>query len=77
MVEKWEERDTLLQSDQELEVIANLPPNRQSVASEGEERRLGVMTIPSLDDEAIAPRGEGGWDESFAIPSYVSVRVER
>ncbi|MBR0457882.1 MAG: hypothetical protein IJJ26_01475 [Victivallales bacterium] len=25
------------------EVIAKLPPNRQNVASEGEERRLGVV----------------------------------
>ena len=52
------------------EVIAKLPPNRQNAASEGEERKRGVVTTPSLSDEAIAPRREGGWDESFAIASH-------
>jgi len=28
-----------------------------------------VVTTPDLGDEAIAPRREGGWDESFAIAS--------
>ena len=55
------------------EVIAKLPPNRQSAAGEGEERKRGVGTTLSLGDEAIAPRREGGWDESFAIASNVSV----
>ena len=51
------------------EVIAKLPPNRQNAASEGEERKRGVVTTLSLSDEAIAPRREDGWDESFAITS--------
>ena len=51
------------------DVIAKQPPNLQKAASEGEERRLGVVTTPGLSDEVIAPRREGGWDESFAIPS--------
>ena len=54
-----------------VEVIAKLPPKRQNAASEGEERKRGVVTTPSLSDEAIAPRREGGWDESFAITSFL------
>ena len=51
------------------EVIAKLPPGRQDAAGDGEERRRGVVTTLNLCDEAIAPRREGGWDESFAIAS--------
>ena len=51
------------------EVIAKLPINRQDAASEGEERKRSVVTTLSLSDEALAPRREGGWDESFAITS--------
>ncbi|MBR0459553.1 MAG: hypothetical protein IJJ26_09975 [Victivallales bacterium] len=51
------------------EVIAKLPLNRQNVASEGEERKRSVVTTLSLSDDTIAPRREGGRDESFAIPS--------
>ena len=51
------------------EVVAKLPPNRQNTASKGEERKRGVVTTPSLSDEAIAPLRKGGWDESFAITS--------
>ncbi len=51
------------------EVIAKLPANRQNAASEGEERKRGVVTTLSLSDEDIAPRREGGLDESFAIAS--------
>ncbi|MBQ6471813.1 MAG: hypothetical protein IJJ33_07510, partial [Victivallales bacterium] len=54
------------------EAIATLSPNRQNAASEGEERKRGVVTTPSPGDEAIAPRRDGGWDESFAIASKVS-----
>ena len=53
------------------EAIAKLPPNRQNAASEGEERKRSVVTTLSLSDEAIAPRREGGWDESFAIDSFI------
>ena len=53
------------------EVIAKLPSNCQNAASEGEERKRSVVTTLSLSDEAIAPRREGGWDESFAITSEV------
>ncbi|MBR0459827.1 MAG: hypothetical protein IJJ26_11375 [Victivallales bacterium] len=50
------------------EGIAKLPSNRQNAASEDEERKRSVVTTLSLSNEAIAPRREGGWDESFAIP---------
>ena len=56
------------------EAIAKLPTNRQNAASEGEERKRSVVTTLSLGDEAIAPRREGGWDESFAITSNVIPR---
>ncbi|MBQ6471309.1 MAG: hypothetical protein IJJ33_04955 [Victivallales bacterium] len=55
-----------------IEVIANPPPNRQDAAGEGEKRKRGVVSTPSLGDEAIAPRREGSWDESFAIASIDS-----
>ena len=29
---------------------------------------LSVVTMPGLNDEAIAQRSEGGSDESFSIP---------
>ncbi|MBQ6470832.1 MAG: HAD family hydrolase, partial [Victivallales bacterium] len=45
---------------------------RLNAASEGEERKRGVVTKTSPGDEAIAARREGGWDESFAIASKVS-----
>ena len=54
---------------QTIEVIAKLPSNRQDAASEGEKRRRGVATTLSVSEEAIAPRREDGWDESFAIAS--------
>ena len=53
------------------EVIETLPPNRQNAASEGEERKRSVATTRRLSDEAIVPRRDGGWDESFAILSLI------
>ena len=57
--------------DVSIEVIAKLPSNRQNAASEGKERKRSVVTTLSLSDESIAPRREGGWDESFAITSII------
>ena len=54
-----------------VEAIAKPPSNRQNAASEGEERRRSVVTTLRPSDEAIAPRREGGWNESFAIASTV------
>ena len=56
-------------ADLSNEVIAKLSPIHQNAAREGEERKRGVVTTPSLVGEAIAKRREGGWDESFAIAS--------
>ncbi|MBR0459786.1 MAG: hypothetical protein IJJ26_11170 [Victivallales bacterium] len=62
---------------QNNEGIAKLPPNRQIAASEGEEQKRSVVTTPSLSDGAVAPRREGSWDESFAIPSNDSGKAGR
>ncbi|MBR0459791.1 MAG: TIGR02452 family protein [Victivallales bacterium] len=64
------------QQNENIEAIAKLPSNRQNAASEGEERKRSVVTTLSLSDEAIAPRREGGWDESFAITSIVMTPQE-
>ncbi|MBQ6472013.1 MAG: hypothetical protein IJJ33_08520 [Victivallales bacterium] len=50
--------------------MAKLSPTRQDAAGEGDGRKRGTLTTPSLGDEAIAPRREGGWDGSFAIASH-------
>ncbi|MBQ6472063.1 MAG: hypothetical protein IJJ33_08770 [Victivallales bacterium] len=54
-----------------IEVIAELPPNHQDAASEGDGRKRGMLTTPSLDDEAIAPRREGGWMRVLQLPLYI------
>ena len=52
-----------------MEVIAMLPPGRQNAAGEGDRLRLSVATTPGQGDEGIAPRREGGRDDSLAIAS--------
>ena len=42
----------------------------------GRRAKAKQVTTLSLSDEAIAPRREGGWDESFAITSLIILRQQ-
>ena len=68
----WEFRDP--DTSLYIEVIATLAPGRQDSAGEGEWRKLGVANTLNLNDEAIAKRRGGGWDESFAIATIIYYR---